>query len=42
MSTMQRDSATKQEMIPTAGTHMDLVLSILRDVTQKKQISYIT
>ena len=43
MSTMQQDSATKQkEIIPIAGTHMDLVLSILRDVTQKKQISYIT
>ena len=43
MSTMERDSAMKhKETIPIAGTHMDLVLSILRDVTQKKQISYIT
>ena len=43
MSTMERDSAMKQkEIIATAGTQRDLVLSILRDVTQKKQISYIT
>ena len=31
----------QKEIIPTAGTYRDLVLSILRDVTQeKRQISY--
>ena len=42
VSTMEQDSAMKQkEIIVTVGTHRDLVLSILRDVTQeKRQISY--
>ena len=42
MPTMEWDSPMKQkEIIPTAGTHRDLVLSIQRDVTQeKRQISY--